>query len=165
MGHSYTNRNPSPDYFAKLIRDSGIVTARVFSDINQFYLLAEPKKGSILAHLEDMEAIRRVFALLADKNVLKIIYYLYSKPIMPLTLPLISRETGLNMQDTERYMKLICDNKLAYPMTIGSVNGEIESYELCREGCLVPLLCFAEEIAKKNPFPVFSVMDRNKPLF
>ena len=164
MGHSYTNRNPSPDYFAKLIRDSGIVTARVSSDINQFYLLAEPKKGSILAHLEDMEAIRRVFALLADKNVLKIIYYLYSKPIMPLTLPLISRETGLDMQDTERYMKLICDNKLAYPMTIGSVDGEIESYEICREGCLVPLLCLADEIAKKNPFPIFSVMDRKKSL-
>ena len=33
------------------------------------------------------------------------------------------------------------------------------------EGCLVPLLCFADEIAKKNPFPIFSVMDRKKPLF
>jgi hypothetical protein len=50
-------------------------------------------------------------------------------------------------------------------MTIGSVDGEIESYEICREGCLVPLLCFADEIAKKNPFPIFSVMDRKKPLF
>lgn len=91
MGHSYTNRNPSPDYFAKLIRDSGIVTARVSGDLNQFYLLA-------------------------------------------------------------------------YHMTIGSVDGEIESYEICREGCLVPLLCLADEIAKKNPFPIFSVMDRKKSL-
>jgi hypothetical protein len=49
-------------------------------------------------------------------------------------------------------------------MTIGSVDGEIESYEICREGCLVPLLCLADEIAKKNPFPIFSVMDRKKSL-
>ena len=165
MGHSYTNRDESPDYFSKLFRDNGIVSARLSSDFNQFYLLAEPKEGSILDHLEDMEAIRKVFAVFADKNLLKIIYYLYSKPVMPLTLPLISRGTGLDIRETERYMQIICENKLANHMTIASVDGVIESYEICREGCAVPLICFADEIAKKNPFPLFSVLDRKKSLF
>ena len=164
MGHSYTNRVKSPDYFSKLLRDDGIVSARLSSDFNQFYLLAEPKDGSVLEHLEDMEAIRKVFAVFADKNLFKIIWYMYSRPVMPLTLSLISQGTGINMRDAERYMQIICENRLANHMTIASVDGDIESYEICREGCAIPLLCFADEIAKRNPFPIFSILDRKKPL-
>ena len=164
MGHSYTNRDKSPDYFSKLIRDEGIVSARLSSDFNQFYLLAEPKEGSVTDHLEDMESIRKVFALFADKNILKTICYLYAKPIMPLTLSLISQGTGLEPCETERCMRMICENRLARHMTIASVDGEIESYEICREGCAIPLLCFADEIAKRNPFPIFSILDRKRSL-
>ena len=164
MGHSYTNREKSPDYFTKLIRDDGIISARLSSDLNQFYLLAEPNEGSILDHLEDMEAIRKVFALFADKNLLKIICYMYSQPVMPLTLSLISQGAGLNTRDAQRYMEIICENRLANHMTIASVDGAIESYEICREGCAIPLICFADEIAKRNPFPIFSILDRKKPL-
>ena len=164
MGHSYTNRDKSPDYFSKLIRDEGIVSARLSSDFNQFYLLAEPKEGSVTDHLEDMESIRKVFALFADKNILKTICYLYAKPIMPLTLSLISQGTGLEPRETERCMRMICENRLARHMTIASVDGEIESYEICREGCAIPLLCFADEIAKRNPFPIFSILDRKRSL-
>ena len=141
MGHSYTNREKSPDYFTKLIRDDGIISARLSSDLNQFYLLAEPNEGSILDHLEDMEAIRKVFALFADKNLLKIICYMYSQPVMPLTLSLISQGAGLNTRDAQRYMEIICENRLANHMTIASVDGAIESYEICREGCAIPLIC------------------------
>lgn len=165
MGHSYTSREKSPDYFSKLIRDDGIAEARLSSDFKHFYLLAEPREGSVFDHLEDMESIRKVFALFADKNILKIICFLYSKPIMPLTLSLISHGTGLDPRETERCMKTICENKLAYNMTIASVDGDIESYEICREGCAIPLICFADEIAKRNPFPIFSILDRKKPLF
>ena len=164
MGHSYTNREKSPDYFTKLVRDDGIISARLSSDLNQFYLLAGPNEGSILDHLEDMEAIRKVFALFADKNLLKIICYMYSQPVMPLTLSLISQGTGLNTRDAQRYMEIICENRLANHMTIASVDGAIESYEICREGCAIPLICFADEIAKRNPFPIFSILDRKKPL-
>ena len=164
MGHSYTNREKSPDYFTKLIRDDGIISARLSSDLNQFYLLAEPNERSILDHLEDMEAIRKVFALFADKNLLKIICYMYSQPVMPLTLSLISQGAGLNTRDAQRYMEIICENRLANHMTIASVDGAIESYEICREGCAIPLICFADEIAKRNPFPIFSILDRKKPL-
>ena len=147
-----------------LIRDEGIVSARLSSDFNQFYLLAEPKEGSVTDHLEDMESIRKVFALFADKNILKTICYLYAKPIMPLTLSLISQGTGLEPRETERCMRMICENRLARHMTIASVDGEIESYEICREGCAIPLLCFADEIAKRNPFPIFSILDRKRSL-
>lgn len=165
MGHTYTSRDKSPDYYSKLVRDNGLAFARLSSDLNQFYLLSEPKDGSILDHLENMESIRNVFAIFAEENILKTICYLYSKPIMPLTLPLISQGTGLSTRETERCMRIICENKLAYHMTVANVDGDIESYEICREGCAVPLLCFADEIAKGNPFPIFSVLDRKKPLF
>ena len=163
--HSYTNRENSPDYFAKMVRDNGLAMARLSADFNQFYMLAEPNEGSTPDHLEDMEAIRRVFALFADENILKIIFYLYSRPFMPLTLSLISQSTGLDTRETERCMRVICENRLANHMTIAGVDGVIESYEICREGCVVPLICFADEIAKKSPFPIFSVLDRKEPLF
>ena len=61
-------------------------------------------------------------------------------------------------------MKIICNNKLAERIIIATVEGEIDAYAIRKESCAVPLLSFADEIAKGSPFPVFNMFDREKPL-
>lgn len=163
VSRSGVKREQAPDYFAKLVRDDGIATARLSEDFDHFFLMREPRGEGIAAHFEDPEKIRKVFALFADKNLLKTIWYLYSMPMMPLTAALIAKSTGLDLRTVERCMKTLCDHQLAVHTKIATVDGEIDSFAVKKDGCAVPLLCFADEIAKGCPSPVFRMFDRNKP--
>lgn len=164
VSHSGGKREQAVDYFAQLMRDDGMATARLSNDFSHFFLMVEPQDESVMSYFEDREAIRKVFALFADKELLKTIFYLYSKPLIPLTVSLIGKGTGLEQQKVERCMKILCDNQLALHMKIAAVDGEIDAYAVRREGCAMPLLCFADQIAKGSPYPVFNMFDREKSL-
>ncbi len=164
IGRSDIHKEKSQDYFAKQIRESGMALARLSSNFSQFYLLVEPNNEVMLNNFENIEAIRNVFALFAEDHLLKTICLLYSKPCIPITAKLISKETGFDMRELERCMKIICDYKLAEHIKIATVEGEIDAYSIRKESCAVPLLSFADEIAKGSPFPVFNMFDREKPL-
>ena len=78
VSHASAKRERCPDYFAKALRDGGLVCARISNDFNHFFLMVQPEDKSVLSLFESEEAIRQVFALFADKKILKIIYYLYT---------------------------------------------------------------------------------------
>ena len=164
IGRSDIHKEKSQDYFSKLIRDGGMALSRLSSKFSQFYLLIEPNEESLLNSFEDIEAIRKVFELFAEEHILKTICYLYSKPCIPLTATLISKGTGFDMREVERCMKMICENQLAERIKIATVEGEINAYAVRKASCAVPLLSFADEIAKGSPYPVFNMFDREKPL-
>ncbi|MBQ3330730.1 MAG: helix-turn-helix transcriptional regulator [Ruminococcus sp.] len=164
-GHSDQQSDQSSYILAKLLRDDGLVIARISNDLRYFFLLVRPHDDSILAHFEHEDAIRQVFALLADKKILKTIYYLYTASNIPVTAALISQGTGLELSDVERCMKTLCDKKIVHPMKIASVDGEINSYIIRSEANVLPLLCYADEIAKGCQYPIFGMCDRDKPIF
>jgi len=165
VAHSDTKREPCPDYFAKILSDDGIALARISNDFRHFFLMMRPHDEGILSHFESEEAIRQVFALLADKKILKTLYFLYTVSNLPVTAPLVSRGTGLELQDVERCMKTLCDKHIVHPMKIASVDGEINSYIIRFETNLLPLLCFADGIAKGSPHMFFGIDDRKTPIF
>ena len=164
-GHSDQQSDQSSYILAKLLRDDGLVIARISNDLRYFFLLVRPHDDSILAHFEHEDAIRQVFALLADKKILKTIYYLYTVSNIPVTAALISQGTGLELSDVERCMKTLCDKMIVHPMKIASVDGEINSYIIRSEANVLPLLCYADEIAKGCQYPIFGMCDRDKPIF
>lgn len=164
IGRSDIRREKSQDYFVKMIRERGMALARLSGNFSQFYLLAEHGGEGLRGSFDDIESIRKVFALFAEGHLLKTICYLYSKPCIPVTAELIAKGTGYGMREVERCMKIICDSQLAQRIKIAGVEGEIDAYSLRRESCIVPLLSFADEIAKGSPFPVFNMFDREKPL-
>lgn len=164
-GHPGQQSDQSPDFLAKLMRDDGLIMARMSNDFRYFFLMVRPQDDGILAHFESEEAIRQVFALFADKKILKTMYYLYKVSNIPVTSQLISQGTGLELSDVERCMKTLCDKKIVHPMKIASVDGEINSYIIRFEANVMPLLCYADEIAKGCQYPFFAMCDREKPLF
>ena len=85
-------------------------------------------------------------------------------PAIPITAELIGKATGFDMCEVERCMNIICENNLAVHIKIATVEGQIDSYTIRKESCAIPLLCFADEIAKGSPFPFFNMFDREKPL-
>ena len=151
------------DYFAKIIHDSGLSLMRISPDFKHFFLMQENGSG-IGSHLSDFESLRRVFAMFADEKLLRILFYIYSMPNMPIATSLISKKTGLSLGETDRYMKKICENNLAVQTIVATAEGEINTYSFRKESFAVPMLCFADEIAKKDLRPFLGCYDRKGKL-
>ena len=163
IDRAFTENEKSADYFAKLINDSGIALTRMSPDFSHFFLMAESAGKSIMPHFENISELKKVFAVFADEKTLNIICYLYSLPHMPVAVSLICKHTGYNHIEVEKIMRRLCDNHLVIRTMIATADGEMSSYSVRPEGFAVPLLCFADEIAKNNPRPFFGTFDRKKP--
>ena len=59
-------------------------------------------------------------------------------------------------------MRWLCESGIVIHTAIATAEGEINSYRVRAEGYAVPLLCFADEIAKKAR-PFFGAFERKKP--
>ena len=162
LDESVTADDKKKDYFAKIIQDSGISDVRMSPDFKHFFLMLDYGSG-IKEHLGDFESLRRVFALFADEKLLRILFYIYSLPNMPIATSLISQNTGLSEKETDRCMKKLCECNIALQMVVATADGEINAYSFRKESFAVPPLCFADEVIKSDVPPFFGCFDRKKP--
>lgn len=151
------------DYSSKMMQDDGITTVRLSPGFRHFFLMIEPQ-SSIKDKLADIETLRRVFQIFADKKLLSIIFYMYSRLNTPIATSLISKNTGIDMNEVDRCMEILCKNNLATRNVVATADGEIYSYMFHQESSVIPLLCFADEIVKKDFRDFIWIYDRTKPL-
>lgn len=151
------------DYFSKMMQDGGIAGARLSPDLHHFFLMVEPKSG-IKNQIADLETLRGVFQIFADKKLLRIIFYMYSRLNTPIATSLISKNTGIDTHEVDRCMEILCKNNLATRSVVATADGEINTYMFHQESSVIPLLCFADEIAKKDYRDFICSFDRTKPL-
>ena len=151
------------DYFSKMMQDGGIATARLSPDFHHFFLMVEPK-SSIKSKIADMETLRGIFKIFADKKLLSIIFYMYSRLNTPIATSLISKNTGIDTREVDHCMEILCKNNLATCSVVATADGDIYSYMFHQESSVIPLLCFADEIAKKDYHDFVGSFDRTKPL-
>lgn len=151
------------DYFSKMMQDGGIATARLSPDFHHFFLMVEPK-SSIKSKIADMETLRGIFKIFADKKLLSIIFYMYSRLNTPIATSLISKNTGIDTREVDHCMEILCKNNLATRSVVATADGDIYSYMFHQESSVIPLLCFADEIAKKDYHDFVGSFDRTKPL-
>ncbi len=151
------------DYFAKVVNDSGIATARLSPDMHHFFLMQEPETG-IRDQLSEPVALSRVFSVFADEKLMKIILYMYTRLNTPIAASLISKKTGIDITETEKCMETLCVNNLARRTVIATSEGEINSYMFNQESAVIPLLCYADEIARTDYHDFICCIGRTKPL-
>lgn len=150
------------DYFAKRISDTGMANMRLSPDFYTFFLMKLPKDG-LKAVLADKEELRKVFEALSDRRMIDIIYFLYSRPIMPIATSLISKSTGIKSDEIDECMTKLCEKNIATRTVVATADGEINSYTIRRESYVIPLLCFADEMTKKDLRPFMGGFDSNRP--
>ena len=151
------------DYFSKIMKDGGVSTARVSPDFRYFFLMVEPKE-SIKDSLADIDTLHKVFEVFADKKLLRIIFYMYSRLNTPIATSLISKNTGMDSKEVDRCMEILCVNNLAVRNVVATAEGEINTYMFNQESSVIPLLCFADEIAKRDYRDFIWDLNRSKPL-
>lgn len=157
------NSNLKEHSFAEIMQDSGIVTTRLSPDLQYFFLMREPKNG-IKNNLADIEELRKIFEIFADKNKLNIIFYMYSRLNTPISTSLISKKTGITEADVDIAMETLCAHKLATKNIIETAEGEINSYMFNHECAVIPFLCFADEITRTEYLDYLWSFSRTKPL-
>jgi transcriptional regulator with XRE-family HTH domain len=153
----------SSDYFSKVMQDNGMALTRLSSDFQYFFLMKEPKSG-IKKQLADIEKLQKVFEVFADKNILNIIFYMYSRLNTPIATSLISKNTGLTDEEIDKYMEILCQNNMAKKSIIETADGEINSYMFNQESSVIPLLCFADELTRTGFYDFLWSISRTKPL-
>ncbi len=153
----------SKDHFGRVIRSSGMSCSRLSPDFFDFFLTVEPKNG-LKDRLVDIESLRKVFAVFADEKLLKIIYYLCTMPLMPVSSSLIAKSVDLETEETERCMEVLCENNLVLKRVATTADGDISCYLIRPESQAIPLFCFADEAARKDFRVSVDIFDRKKPL-
>ena len=150
-------------YFGKIMRDEGMCVTRVSHDLNCFFMMKEPKKG-LKNCFVDIEAVRHVFEIFADKNILDIVFYMYTRLNTPIATSLISKNTGLSLSKVDECMERLCNANLVNKSVIETANGEMYSYMFTNENAVVPLLLYADEITKTETLEFLWSFSRTKPL-
>lgn len=152
------------EYFSKLMTDGGITDVRLSENGRYFFLMPEPKDG-YKHFLKNTDNIARIFALLSDKDILKILFFMYSRTNKAITSKIIAVNTGIKQDRTELLMQKLYENNLADRTEIETEKGEIVSYTFRNEFTVIAILSLAREINVKNMFDFVAIFKREKPLF
>jgi hypothetical protein len=151
------------EMFGRIMHNEGMIATRVDPDFRHFFIMTEPKNGLQNALLEP-EALRRVFELLADEAKLRIIFYLYTRLNTPIAASLIAKNTGLSEAEVDQHMEVLCRGGLIMRTAIAAADGEMYSYMFNQENAVIPLLCFADEIARQEDPPLIWSFNRTIPI-
>ena len=65
--------------------------------------MGEPEEG-LAKYFENTEALADVFSLFSDKDILKIIFFMYSRQNFPVALSVIASKTGIGETKAEALM-------------------------------------------------------------
>ena len=152
------------NYFSLQIMDEGILSMRLAEDFRTFFFMPEPL-GGLRDKLASVESLQKVFSVFADINILKIIFYMYSRLNTPIDATLISKNTGIGKEAIEEYMKLLENTNIVDIKYIETAKGNVSAYTFRNENAVIPLLCVADEICKKVVIDYWVQFERTKPLF
>ena len=156
--------NENTPHFARIMRDEGMAVARVAPDFHHFFLMMEPKSG-LKKQLAEPELLRQVFALFADKALMNIIFYLYTRLNTPIATSLISKNTGMTIQEVDHHMEILLENNLVMRTSVATADGDIYYYMFNQENAVIPLFCFADELVRRENEPLIWSFTRTRPLF
>lgn len=158
-----THDENNMEFLSKIMKDEGICIARSSRGLNSFFLLKEPKDG-LRNFFVDVEAVRKVFEVFADKKILDIIFYMYTRLNTPIATSLISKNTGLSVSEVDECMEKLCKSNLVNKSVIETADGEMYSYMFTNENVVIPLLLYADEITKTKTWEYMWSFSRTKPL-
>lgn len=151
-------------YYARASFDDGMINAKMDSDFRYCFFMPEPENG-YAEYFADNEKIAETFSVLAEKDVLRILFYMYTRINLPVSLSQIAANVDIDIGRTEELMERLCNINLACCMPIETENGEMKSYTYYNETVMLPMLCSAKEVRDKKVMHWGIWFDRNIPLF
>lgn len=156
--------NDGYHYYSRLSFDEGTIDAKLDIGNRYFFFMPEPDEG-YAKMFENIDELAETFSLFANKEILKILFYMYSRKNTPVSLSLIAAKTKIDVGKVEKHMDKLCKCHLAECGVIETENGELKAYMFHNETMVIPLLCFAKEIRDEKVINWGVWFERYKPLF
>ena len=156
--------NDGYHYYSRLSFDEGTVDAKLDIDNRYFFIMPEPDEGYAKI-FDNIEELAETFSIFGNKDILKILFYMYSRKNTPVSLSLIASKTKMDVGKAEKLMEKLCKCHLAECGVIETENGNLKAYMFYNETMVIPLLCFAKEIRDEKVINWGVWFERNKPLF
>lgn len=144
--------------------DGGFANVRIAQGFHTFFLMPDPQ-GSLRDKLESIERLQKLFEAFSDIDLLKTLFFLYSRYNSPVDESFISKGTGISRERTAQIMEKLSQNKLVFRSFGTTANGDIAFYMFSQESTVLPLLCFADEILTDNMRDFVMDFSRSKGLF
>lgn len=152
------------EYYSTLLTDDGLVRVRLSQNGRYFFIMPEPEMG-YRSFLENIEDLSKTFRLLAEKDTLKILFFMYQRINKKSSSELIAEGVGVSVEKVEKLMEQLEEFNLVECSDVETVNGDLKAYAMHKEATIVPLLTFARELNVNKVFDFGYVYKREKPIF
>lgn len=152
------------EYYSTLVTDDGLVRVRLSQNGRYFFIMPEPEEG-YRSFLENIEGLSKTFRLLADKDTLKILFFMYQRINKKSSSELIAEGVGVSVEKVEKLMEQLADFNIVECSDVETVSGDMKAYAMHKEATMVPLLTFARELNVNKIFDFGYVYKREKPIF
>lgn len=152
------------EYYSTLLTDDGLVRVRLSQNGRYFFIMPEPEMG-YRSFLENIEDLSKTFRLLAEKDTLKILFFMYQRINKKSSSELIAEGVGVSVEKVEKLMERLEEFNLVECSDVETVNGDLKAYAMHKEATIVPLLTFARELNVNKVFDFGYVYKREKPIF
>lgn len=153
------------EFYSTLLLNEGIIRARLSNNGRYFFMMPEPENGYQFL-VEDIQGMSKLFQLLGDEDILKIIVFMYQRVRnKQVSAQLIAQNVGISQEKVEVVMTQFCEMEFAYCSQVETSDGELKAYALMKEATVVPLLCFIRELGVKNAAHFMALQIREKPIF
>ena len=152
------------EYYSTLLTDDGLVRVRLSQNGRYFFIMPEPVIG-YRSFLENIEDLSKTFRLLADKDTLKILFFMYQRINKKSSSELIAEGVGVSVEKVEKLMEQLKEFNIVECSEVETVSGDLKAYAMHKEATIVPLLTFARELNVNKVFDFGYVYKREKPIF
>ena len=133
------------EYYSTLLTDDGLVRVRLSQNGRYFFIMPEPEIG-YRSFLENIEDLSKTFRLLADKDTLKILFFMYQRINKKSSSELIAEGVGVSVEKVEKLMEQLKEFNIVEWSEVETVSGDLKAYAMHKEATIVPLLTFARDL-------------------
>lgn len=158
------NDEQNHEYFSTLVSNEGMVRTRLSQNGRYFFMMPEPE-GGYRDFLENIEGLSQIFAVLSDRDALKILFFMYQRNHKQISAQLIAESVGISEEKVEKIMEQLAQINIAACSEVEMIEGDVKAYSVRREATLLPLLTFARELGVKYIFDFGYLYKRNKSIF
>lgn len=147
---------------SQMLYDNGITLMALQKELQYFLIMPEPECGW-LKELGAQEEYLKLFKLLADSDILKSLYLLYSRVNKPFTPKLLEKELGIATGRAIEVLDILTGYKLIHTSEI-ELDDEVQKvYNFNPNPAFIAVLAICKEMIQKPNSFYWNNSSRSKP--
>jgi transcriptional regulator with XRE-family HTH domain len=156
-------KDESNEFYSRIIYEQGIAVTRLSKHCHYFFLMPETEKGNAWG-LADTEEYRLLFEALSQKDVLKLILFLYHRKNYGFTIDYICKNLAIKNEDVNAILIKLCNYQIVFRQEVETEDGKLVTYFLNENPAILPFLLFAREVLQPPQVVFPQVINRDRPL-